>query len=119
MIPCEKEERQEISLLAGFGYRHDFQQVAIRILEIKTAAAPACVDPAVRGIVRSVAVGHALRFDSREDAIVIRVADVESVVVTLLGCRIIAGVSPAFGFIRKSQREAVIHLHAREETMAD
>src|SRR5262245_35385198 len=119
MILCEKEERQEISLLASFGYRHDFQQVSVRILKVEPTAAAPRIDTSVSGIVRSAAIRQAFRFDTREDAVVIHVAHVERVVMALICSRVIARVSPTLGFIGKSEREAVIHLYARKKAMVD
>src|SRR5205823_14820441 len=108
-----------LSLTACLGHRHHFQQVSIRIFEVKSAAATPVVDTAVVVAVRAAAVGDAFGFDPSKDGIEVGVAEMEGVVVALASARIVAAVAPAFGAVAESQREAVIHLHAGEESAAD
>ena len=119
MILFAKEERQEISLFSGFWHRHYFEQVAVRIFEVESAPAAPRVDAAVGGVVRSIAIRQSFRFDAREDAIVVRIADVERVVMTLILGGVITRIPPALGLVGECQGQARIHLHSREKAVAD
>src|SRR5687768_12779944 len=68
------------SCAARLRHRHDFQQVAVRILEIETAPATTGVDLTVGGLVGLAAVGDAPALDPAEDGLELCFAHVEGVV---------------------------------------
>src|SRR5580704_9476476 len=64
-------------------HRHQFQQVAVRIVEIDAAAAAPIVELTIIEAPRRAAVGDLGFFDTRENRVELSVADVKSIVMTL------------------------------------
>src|SRR5439155_21624431 len=82
-----------------FGHRHYFQQMAVRVFEVKTTPATTLVDPVVGVVERVAAVGQPFVLHPAEDCIKLRIADMERVVMTLSNPGIQTRPSPCFRLI--------------------
>src|ERR1700730_9767405 len=71
-----------VEATAGLG-RQDFEEMAVRVAEVKAAAAMAVVDFHVLGRARSTAIGETLAADAIKDPVAFRVAHLEGVVMPL------------------------------------
>src|SRR5262249_40266409 len=96
-----------------------FQQVPVRIFEVKAAAAAPVVDVAVVVAVGAAAVGDSFCVHPGEDGIELGIADMESVVVALASPWVVAAIAPALGCVGESQSQAVVDLNPGEEAAAD
>ena len=77
------ESAMSFPLAPRLGHGHDFQQVAVRVLEVEATPAPAGVDLAVGVAVGPAAVGESLGLHPAEDRLELRLADMEGVVMAL------------------------------------
>src|SRR5947209_10226054 len=109
---------EEFRLAPRLGHCHDLQQVAVRVLEVETAPAPAGVDLAVGMAVWATAVGDPLGRHPGEDRLELRLADMERVVMALARPGVEARPAPQFWLVRKIKGQALVHLHLREVARA-
>src|SRR3989442_1319325 len=109
---------EEFRLAPRLGHCHDLQQVAVRVLEVETAPAPAGVDLAVGVAVWATAVGDPLGRHPGEDRLELRLADMERVVMALARPGVEARPAPQFWLVRKVKGQALVHLHLREVARA-
>src|SRR5256885_7657998 len=109
---------EEFRLAPRLGHCHDLQQVAVRVLEVETAPAPAGVDLAVGVAVWATAVGDPLGRHPGEDRLELRLADMERVVMALARPVGEARPAPQFWLVRKIKGQALVHLHLREVARA-
>src|SRR2546422_749595 len=109
---------EEFRLAPRLGHCHDLQQVAVRVLEVETAPAPAGVDLAVGVAVWATAVGDPLGRHPGEDRLELRLADMERVVMALARPGVEARPAPQFWLVRKIKGQALVHLHLREVARA-
>src|SRR5437868_5814400 len=93
--------------------------MSIGIFEVEAAPAAAVVDVAVVVTIGTASIRHAFFFDSGEDGIAFGIADVESVMVALAATGIVTRITPTLGLVGESERQAVVHLNAREKAAAD
>src|SRR5687767_9361187 len=86
---------------------HYFEQVAVRVLEVKAAPAPSVIDLAIGVVVWPTAVGERLGLYPAEDRLELRFADMEGVVMAVW-----------LRLVGEVKGQAVIDLHLREVACA-
>ena len=84
---------------------HDFQQVAIRVLEVEAPPASTAVDLAVGVVEWSAAVGQSPGLHPAEDGLELRLADMEGIVMALACPRVEPRSTPGFWGIGEVQGE--------------
>src|SRR6516165_3826962 len=88
--------------------------MAVRVLEVEAALAPAGVDFPVGVVVWPATVGDLLRLHPAEDPVELRVADVEGEVMTVASPGVEARPAPRFWLVREVEGQALVDLHLRE-----
>jgi hypothetical protein len=86
---------------------HDFEQVAVRVLEVKSAPAAPGVDLTVAVVVGPAAVGEPFGFHPAEDRLELRLANMKRVVMAL-----------GFRLVGEVKGQTIVDLHLREIAFA-
>src|SRR5208282_4707102 len=115
---CLRHGRSDGALTARLGHGHHFQQVAVRVLEVETAAAATSVSLAVGVAVWPAAVRDTLRFHPGQDCVELGFVDVEGVVMALAGPWIEARATPRLSLVGEVKGQGVVDLYLREMAMA-
>src|SRR5262245_45681204 len=92
--------------------------MAVRVLEVEAAPAPAGVDLAVGVVVWPTAIGEPLSLHPAEDRVEFRLADMESVVMAPARPGVESRPAPRFWFVGEVQGQTLVHLHLGEVTWA-
>src|SRR5439155_3055224 len=102
-------------LASRLGHRHDFQQVAVGILEVEAAPAATGVDVAVGGAVRLAAVQKCLGLHPAKNCLELGVADMEGVVKARAGLGVqMIRPAPVLGRVGEGQGQALVDSNLRE-----
>src|SRR5919106_472927 len=94
-------------LTPGLAHCHYFQQVAVRVLEVKAAPASPGIGLAVGVVVWPAAIGEPLGFNPAEDRLELRLADMKGIVMVLW-----------LWLVGEVKGQALVDLHLREVPLA-
>src|SRR5262245_35105388 len=95
-------------------HRHDLQQMAVWILEVKAPSTAAGVELPVRVVVRATAVRDPVGLHAAEDPFQLLVAHVKGVVMAVARPGVEARTAPPFLLVGKVEGQVLVHLHLRE-----
>ena len=79
----EQADRDKGVLTPSLGHRHHFEQMTVRIFEIEATPTTATINFAVTVAEGAAAIRDSLGLDPIENRVELRLADMESIVVTL------------------------------------
>src|SRR5439155_18275633 len=114
--------REDVSpsrLASCLGHGHDLEQVAVGVLEVQAAPAPARVDQAVGVVVRLTSVRDAPGLHAAEDRLELCLADVERVVMAPARAGVEARPAPGLRLVGEIQRQALVDSYLGEVARLD